>query len=91
MPITDSILQIILETSKKVKEAYIGENLKQQLLSDLESLGEYYINEIINKMNFESGINLNIDDEYTIKIEVMKRLVEIEEYIKILAMKKHIV
>ena len=62
MPITDSILQIILETSKKVKEAYIGENLKQQLLSDLESLGEYYINEIINKMNFESGINLNIDE-----------------------------
>lgn len=78
LSVTDSILQMILETSKKVKDAKIDESLQKQILEELENLSEYYVNEIINKLD-NNGVVLTIDNEYTIKMQVIKKLVELEE------------
>ena len=80
-PITDSILQMIIETSKKVKASFIDDSLKESVLKQLEELGEYYISEVINKItNNDPDLTLEVENEYTIKMNVMKRLVEIEEF-----------
>lgn len=78
LPVTDSILQMILDTSKKVKNAEIDEFLKEKTLKDLEELSEYYVNEIINKM-ITTETELTIENEYTVKMNSIKRLVEIEQ------------
>lgn len=78
--ITDNILQMILETSKKVKNAEIDECLKAKTLADLEELSEYYVTEIINKITSseKSCPKITVENEYTIKMNTIRRLVEIE-------------
>lgn len=81
LPITDSILQMILDTSKKIKGANIDEYLKEEALKSLENLSEFYVQKIINKIEAKDDNNLELttENEYTIKMEIMKKLVEIEQ------------
>lgn len=78
--ITDSILKTILETNDLVKKTLLDENLRNEIIQELEDLGKYYVDEILKLNDFNSGLILN--NEYSIRMEVIKRLVEIENRIK---------
>lgn len=78
--VTDIILKTILETNELVKIAEIDESLKKSIVSELENLGEYYINALTNLHNKEN--NDPFENEYSIRMKCMKALVEIEEKFK---------
>ena len=76
-PITDSILQTILKTNELVKNSLIDEELKLEIVQELEELGEYYVNVM---MNVDSGAEvLSLTSEYSIRMECMRKLTEIED------------
>lgn len=79
-PITDSILKTILETNELVKKSNIDDKLKQKLVQELEELGEYYVEETIN-INSQNNSGLTLENAYSIRINTIKRLTEIEEKI----------
>lgn len=77
-PVTDSILKTILDTNELVKNSFIDQRLKEEIIQDLELLGEYYVNSLI-KITENTDATLN---EYGLKMECMRRLVKIEEKFK---------
>ena len=80
-PITDSILKTILETNELVKNTLIDEEIKAKIVRELDELAQYYVSEI-TKVNGETGINLDFNDEYSIRMEVIRKLADIESIIK---------
>lgn len=75
--ITDSILKTILETSTLVKKSLLSDNEKEMMIDRLDGLARYYIDEI-NKVNSNDNSNLSFDDEYSVRMEVIKELAQIE-------------
>lgn len=77
--VQDNILKMILQTSEMVKFSEFDYELKKNLLKELEELGNYYVNSMIFLLqsNQEKMI-LDEKNEYSIGMECMKRLVEIE-------------
>lgn len=67
---------MILDTSKKIKDANIDEYLKEEALKSLENLSEFYVQKIINKIEAKDDNNLELttENEYTIKMEIMKKI-----------------
>lgn len=75
--ITDSILKTILETSTLVKKSLLSDMEKEMMIDRLDRLALYYVNEI-NKVNNIVNSNLTFDDEYSVRMEVIKELAQIE-------------
>lgn len=76
-PITDSILKTILETNELVKKASIPDDIKEQVRQELDTLAQYYVSEM-NKINTGENSLLTDNDEYSIRIAVIKQLANIE-------------
>lgn len=78
--VTDNILNLILETNKKVQEMELSDEDKENITLELEILGEEYVNKMIELR--ENKNILMVDNEYSIQMEFIKRLVEIENQIE---------
>ena len=78
--ITDNILNLILETNKKVQEMKLSDEDKENITKELVVLGEEYVNKMIELR--ESKDILMVGSEYSIQMEIIKRLVEIENQIE---------
>jgi hypothetical protein len=88
-PITDDILQMILKSVEIVKEADINENSKNELLQKLEKLAEDYVKDMVQLEENKSFLSL--ENEYTIRMKYIRKLVDTETDLEELKnSKKHI-
>lgn len=78
--VTDNILNLILETNKKVQKMELSDGDKESIIRKLVALGEEYVNKMIEIR--ESKDMLMMGSEYSIQMEIIKRLVEIESQIE---------
>ena len=74
--VTDNILNLILETNKKVQEMKLCDGDKESIIRKIVPLGEEYVNKMIGIR--ESKDMLIMGSEYGIQMEIIKSLVEIE-------------
>ena len=76
--ITDSIFKTILETAEKLKDNMMEESLKESFRNELAKLAEYYVEEMtgLKDEGFLQG-----KSEYSIRMEVIKSLADIEKRI----------
>ncbi|MBQ8681810.1 MAG: hypothetical protein IJ509_02760 [Bacilli bacterium] len=84
-PITDAILTTILKTSDLVKTTEMDKKFKETVIKELEELGRYYVEvsiKLAQTNNPDELISLGVENEYSLRMNCMKRLVEIEEKIK---------
>ena len=73
--ITDSIFKTILETAEMLKDNMMDESLKEGFRRELGELAGYYVEQITGLKNDEF---LQGKSEYSIRMEVIKSLAEIE-------------
>lgn len=78
--VTDNILNLILETNKKVQEMKLCDGDKESIIRKIVVLGEEYVNKMIGIR--ESKDMLIMGSEYGIQMEIIKSLVEIESQIE---------
>lgn len=73
--INDNLLKTILEAGEKLKVIMIDESLKDGFRRELDELAQYYV----RKMTELSSNGLNLDDnEYSIRMEVIRLLADID-------------
>ena len=73
--ITDSIFKTILETADMLKDNMMDESLKEAFRRELGKLAQYYVEQITG---LENDGFLQEKSEYSIRMEVIQRLVNIE-------------
>lgn len=78
--VTDNILNLILETNKKVQKMKLCDGDKEIIIRKIVALGEEYVNKMIGIR--ESKDMLIMGSEYGIQMEIIKSLVEIESQIE---------
>lgn len=84
--ITDSIFKTILETADMLKDSMMDESLKEAFRRELGELAQYYVEQITGLKN--DGF-LQEKSEYSIRMEVIKSLANIETRINDPSLKRN--
>lgn len=84
--ITDSIFKTILETADNLKGSMMDESLKEAFIRELDKLAQYYVEQITGLKN--DGF-LQAKSEYSIRMEVIKSLANIETRINDPSLKRN--
>jgi len=79
--ITDDILKLILKTNELAQKSKISPDRKNEIIEELDELGKQYINEMIQFTAPENN-SLILEDEYNIKMNYIRKLVDLETKIK---------
>ena len=76
-PLTDDILNLILKTNELAQKSKISPDRKKEIIEELNALGKNYVEAMIHLTECENN-GLTLDDEYNIRMNYIRKLVDIE-------------